>query len=287
MELMNEVEKYLNTKNYHVDHFFKIYSFANENIDGYMQYFDLREKSLLTVGSSCDQLLNANLNGCNDITVCDICPLVEYYYYLKLASILTFDREELLYFLCRTKYKDNREYNPHLFTKKNFRLVKDTLKSLDYESHNFWEYIFENYSREFIELLFQYGINSSRSITYCNRYLKNDYNYNQLKKTISNLSVSFINDDITSFKIDRTFDNIWLSNVAHYIEEDQISEMINHNIDMLSSNGQMLISYFWSKDMTIKGFPIKALLNSEYKQKIVSGAYDKKYKDSILVYRKI
>ena len=40
MELISEVDKYLTTKYYHVDYFFKIYSFANENIDGYMQYFD-------------------------------------------------------------------------------------------------------------------------------------------------------------------------------------------------------------------------------------------------------
>ena len=43
--------------------FSRIYSFATENVSGYIDYFNFNDKSLLTVGSSGDQILNAFYNG--------------------------------------------------------------------------------------------------------------------------------------------------------------------------------------------------------------------------------
>ena len=47
--------------------FSRIYSFTTENIAGYIEYFDLNNKNLLTIGSSGDQILNAFYNGAKDI----------------------------------------------------------------------------------------------------------------------------------------------------------------------------------------------------------------------------
>ena len=49
--------------------FNQIYPFATENISGYIDKFDLKDKSLLTVGSSGDQVINAILYGCKKISV--------------------------------------------------------------------------------------------------------------------------------------------------------------------------------------------------------------------------
>ena len=49
-------------KLYYISEFSKIYTFTTENISGYIDYFDLDNKSLLTVGSSGDQVLNAFYN---------------------------------------------------------------------------------------------------------------------------------------------------------------------------------------------------------------------------------
>ena len=43
----------------YISEFSKIYPFTTENIAGYIDYFDFDDKSLLTVGSSGDQILNA------------------------------------------------------------------------------------------------------------------------------------------------------------------------------------------------------------------------------------
>ena len=101
MDIIREVENHLNNEKEY-NSFFNIYSFTNENISSYIPFFDLKNKSLLTVGSSCDQVLNASYSGCEDITVCDVCSLTKYYYYLKIASLLELNRDEFLKFLCET-----------------------------------------------------------------------------------------------------------------------------------------------------------------------------------------
>ena len=49
MEILNEIEDYLSNDLYKSD-FFQLYSFTTENINGYMQFFELKDKSLLNVG---------------------------------------------------------------------------------------------------------------------------------------------------------------------------------------------------------------------------------------------
>lgn len=63
--------------------FGRIYPFTTENIAGYINLFNLDNKSLLTVGSSGDQVINASLFNCQDQTVIDINPFTRYYFYLK------------------------------------------------------------------------------------------------------------------------------------------------------------------------------------------------------------
>ena len=72
----------------------RINTFTTENINGYINYFDLKNKSLLTVGSSGNQLLNAYFYGTRDITLFDINPYAKYYAYMKVAAILTLNYDE-------------------------------------------------------------------------------------------------------------------------------------------------------------------------------------------------
>ena len=60
----------------YISEFSKIYPFTTENISGYINYFDFQNKSLLTVGSSFDQVLNAYMCGVRDITLYDINPYI-------------------------------------------------------------------------------------------------------------------------------------------------------------------------------------------------------------------
>ena len=73
-----------------VKRFDKLYKFTTENISGYISEFNFAGKSVLTVGSSGDQVINANMFGCNNITVVDLSGLAEYFFNLKKASLITF-----------------------------------------------------------------------------------------------------------------------------------------------------------------------------------------------------
>ena len=97
-----------------------IYPFTTENISGYINEFTLENRSLLTVGSSSDQVLNAILYGCENVTLLDINPYTKFYYYLKVACILTLNKEEYLEFLRYYNYpkvfKDNKNcFNIEIF----------------------------------------------------------------------------------------------------------------------------------------------------------------------------
>ena len=99
-----------------------IYPFTTENISGYIDKFNLINKSLLTVGSSSDQAINAIFNGCSDISVVDINPYTKFYYYLKVACLIELDLDEFLKFLRFKDYpkvfNDNKEvFNKEIYDK--------------------------------------------------------------------------------------------------------------------------------------------------------------------------
>ena len=81
----------------------RIYPFTTENINGYINYFDLKNKSLLTVGSSGDQILNAYKNRCRDITLLHLHPYAKYYINLKIAGILSLSYQEFIEFFYKMK----------------------------------------------------------------------------------------------------------------------------------------------------------------------------------------
>lgn len=108
---------------YHGTIFSRIYTFTTENISGYIDYFDFNNKSLLTVGSSGDQILNAFYSGARDITLFDINEYAKYYVYLKISAILSLSYEEFKLFFF--KYVGNPfKQNKYMFSKEIFEKNK-------------------------------------------------------------------------------------------------------------------------------------------------------------------
>ena len=232
---------------YDWQNFFKIYPFTTENITGYINLFDLKDKSLLTVGSSCDQILNAILMGCKDITLLDINPFVKYYYYLKMCAILELDLNNYLAFFRYKDYPTVFGDNKGVFDINIFNKIKNTLRLLNYEAYLFWDELFQVYSPLAVRnnLFFMDEGQNSRIIG-SNHYLQNSEYYNQLRNKITKVKTLFINDDILNFKNDNQYDNIWLSNIATYfIAENMIDIMVNKYYQLLDDNGLLLCSYLY------------------------------------------
>ena len=184
-----------------------IYPFTTENISGYINLFELENKSLLTVGSSGDQALNAILKGSKDITILDVNPYTEYYFYLKYASILQVSLKEFLKFFCYMNYPNIYEYNDKVFNKNTYLKIKDTLKNLNYNAYYFWEELFNTYKPYIIRKLFESDEDNWKYLKNYNLYLNPNY-YEELKQKITQTNIKFITTDIYNTNLSRNYDNI-------------------------------------------------------------------------------
>lgn len=227
--------------------FNNIYPFTTENISGYINYFDFGEKSLLTVGSSADQILNAILMNCKDITLLDINPFVKYYYYLKIAAILELDKDKYLSFFRYKNYPVTFEDNKSVYDKDIFSRIKMTLRMLDYEAYLFWDELFNAYGPLRVrDCMFSMDEPSTARIIGSNNYLFSDENYKLLRNKIIKINPLFINADILDYNCDRKYDNIWLSNIATYFKGYfMIDTTVNKYYSLLKNGGKLLYSYLY------------------------------------------
>ena len=283
--------------------FEEIYPFTTENIAGYIDYFDLQDKSLLTVGSSGDQIINAAFKGAKDITLLDINPYAKYYYYLKTAGILELSLTDFNEFFRYNDYPKVFKYNKKVFDKASYKKLKSTLKSLDNDSYLFWDELFDMYQPDYIRFsLFSNDEYGTSVLGKSNLYLQSENTYDETKTKLKELRPEFINEDIFKSNLTKNYDNIWLSNIACYLYQDKIKGMTDKFADKLAVDGKLLISYLYSIDMNTEydddWSPIYDLKNDlellkEYSPifhffKGVNGIKhnDDDIKDSVLIYQK-
>lgn len=229
--------------------FSKIYSFTTENIGGYIDYFDFNNKSLLTVGSSGDQVLNAFYNGCKDITLFDINPFAKFYVYLKIAAILSLSYKEFKLFFF--KYIDSPfGTNKAMFSTTLFNKIKDTLRILDFESFLFFDELFSMYDgRKIRSRLFDDDEDRFKVIMGANKYLRDEDSYNKLKAKISKIYFNYIQGDIFKDTINGKFDNIFLSNLCTISDLEELKKLITRlDSTNLKDKGSMLLAYLWEID---------------------------------------
>ena len=237
--------------------FYKMYPFTTENINGYIDNFSLEGKSLLTVGSSTDQVLNAILKGSTDITLLDICPYVKYYYYLKLVSILKLNREEFLEFFRYIDYPKVFKYNINVFKREVFEKIKMDLRVIDYESYLFWDELLQVYgSIGLRRKMFSNDEYRTDVITSVNAYLQSEENYNNLKDKILKVKPKFITSDAFNFTSDRSYDNIWLSNIGTRIAVTSLKILVNKMQEYLNKDGLMLMCYLYDCTKYTKYNPV-------------------------------
>lgn len=232
-----------------------VYPFTTENISGYINKFNLEDRSLLTVGSSGDQVINAILYDCKDITLYDKVLQSRYYFYLKCAGLLCLTKDEFLaFFKYREfhviKYGDNAD----VFNKKTYNKIKDTLRLLDYESYIYYDELFNTFTGLTIrKTLFETDEFRTDLIIKHNPYLKSELDYSEAKEKIKKVRPKFIYDNIFNISDQNKYDNIWLSNIATWLnDEKQIIKLVDKTEKCLNENGKLMISYLYGKVKGIK-----------------------------------
>lgn len=241
------MEGYCCEENLFANDFFRIYPFTTENICGYINSFNLENKSLLTLGSSLDQVINAILMGCIDLSVYDICPFTKYYFYLKKAGIMTLSYPEFLNYFCYVDYPKTFKYNQKVFGLDTYFKLVDTLKLLDYESFLFWDELFCNYAPLDVRMqLFHRDEYNFKILQQVNLYMKNEEWFIYTKEMIRNITPIFIYGDIYQLENLGIYDNIFLSNLACYNQNmNSYKEFIDHLCQYLSDDGMMLFAYLY------------------------------------------
>lgn len=226
-----------------------IYPFTNENILGYIPYFDMTDKRLLTVGSSGDQAINAKIKHAKVETIVDICPYTKYYFYLKKSALISLTYQEFLDFFCYYDYPKTFKRNENVFNLESYNKLREVLKNLDGEAFIFWETLFKIFPPLQIRLqLFSSDEEKIKILKRTNDYLQNEEHYLMSRKLIDSLNPEFIIDDIFRVQLEKTYDNIWLSNIGQYHDVEELRKLVTKLEKNLSITGQVLLCYLFDTD---------------------------------------
>lgn len=288
----------------YISEFSKIYPFTTENIAGYIDYFDFDDKSLLTVGSSGDQILNAFYNGARDITLFDINEYAKYYVYLKIAAILSLSYKEFKAFFFRhglTPFVRNH----HMFSPELYEKIKGNLRLLDYESFLFFDELFSLYEPTKIrERMFDDDEDRNVVIKGMNKYLKDEESYNKLQAIIRKISFRYINGNIFEEDVNGKFDNIFLSNLCTVANLEQLKSLLQKlDRNNLNSGGSIQLGYLWNASFDSEEYKAdwkeiyKMPIAKDYLKDFITEAHqipgprdilwdDPTKKDLVLIYRK-
>ena len=230
--------------------FFKIYPFTTENIDGYMDNFDVFGKKSLSVDSSGDQVINLAMRGCIDQTVIDVCPNAKFYFYLKKAGLLEFGYSEFLQFFRFRNYPMLFKDNLNVFSFDLFCKLKSRLYDLDLDSFIFWDTLFQEVSPEILRRRLFWGDEYQNKVLFrINSYLQNKSAYQQARESILDVNPRFVLSDLTdshdSLEDLNSYDFINLSNLGTWWSIQTTKSVVEKLSFHLNDDGQMLVCYLY------------------------------------------
>ena len=274
--------------------FCRVYNMTTENIFGFLNSYDLKNKKVLTVAGSGDQRLNSYLLGARDVTCFDINPLTELNMELKDRAIETLTLDEFLDFfgIINGYYDENSVLDFRLFDKFSILLDSDT--------YDFYNYVIQNNKGKDI----YFDGDNLDVLEKMNGYF-NYENYLKLQNIIKNKNIKFIDTDVHSLS-DRLngekFDMILLSNISDYTHhiypEDDLKhfrELIDRLMDNLKLYGIMQVGYIYSRygrgedisNFHINKYRHEYFPTSMFYSKFVNSYYNDSSYDKVITYQKL
>lgn len=256
-----------------------IYPFTNENIKGYLTYFDLNNKEILSVVGSGDHVLNMLLNV-DKIDAFDINLFAYYFFVLKKYAIAALEIDE---------YLDFFDMNNLSFDIKKFEKIKRIWQE-EKKALEFFEYLFHLKQAPYLKETSLFVRNKKESVQEFierNNYL-NEQNYNILKRNILDKQVIFHHKNIKSLKLDKQFDYIFMSNITDYLYDmfsgnvlGQYKKFLYSNlIPMLKQNGKIVSYLYDGRLIEFSTDEMNYVLNYGFTKKTVAD------NDKILIYEK-
>lgn len=212
--------------------------YLHSNEGDFYKNLNLNGKSVITVGSSCDQTLYSLLYGASDVTLFDINPFVYHLYQLKSAAIqnLSMRQTKQLFTI--------RPINAF----KNFsKIVSELAPNMPEDSATFWTEISKDFShREIIEGLFD-----RFSVRYPS-FLQNEKEYQQLREVLkANPQVNFVQASLENLSSalpqGKTYDVALLSNVLdYYPDHNSYRRDVKSLMPFMKQGGILQVNYSYN-----------------------------------------
>lgn len=231
-----------------------MYIYATEMVSDYYQKLKIRNKKILTICGSGDQVLDAMALGAKKVVGFDLNKWSEYIARLKIAAIKKLNYKEFLTFFGDTEKAPSFSYNLY---KKLRTALKPSIKK-------FFDGLYSKYTFSGRRLVkssyFRQREHMKLKIQEVNVYLKNETSYLRLGKILSKKDFVFINSgvDKISKKTNKKFDIVNLSNVPTYFvggllragKEDaieRISSVFSSLKKLVSKNGKIFYYFYTPK----------------------------------------
>ena len=202
----------------------KIYFSTNENLTELFNNVDFRDKDVLSVLSSSDQVFSSLYLGARKVDSFDINYLTIYYHYLRKWYILYFDG---LY--PKDIFKSNN-YIKEILSKVN------CMTELEKKAYDFWDmFSLELSSRN----LFNYGFDD-----FTIPYADNLYLFKNILKT-SDVNFNHL-DMFSDINLDKEYDIVIMSNLIEYAKTFEDIKMVKKNLDkLLKRKGRAIFTYIY------------------------------------------
>ena len=279
----------------------KMYAMTTENISGFINKYDLKNKKVLTVAGSGDQRLNCLLRGASEVVCFDTNPLADLQLRLKDTAIQRLSHDEFLkFFGVRNKKSGHSFLDKNTFDKIKYYLDEDVYLLYDFIINEFRGRPFKDTYNDYD---FEYGY-----MTELSNYISKD-NYRRMPELIENNKINFLDANIGSLSemLDgEKFDIILLSNISDYIHyfygDDHMKafkEIIDKLVNNLYDGGIMEVAYIYDENEykdskrydDYSKFHIEQSRNKyfspeEYPIQKVKGFHAKNPNDRIVTYQK-
>lgn len=259
----------------------RTYYNTNENLAEYIT--DLKDKDVLTVSSSGNQLINMIGRGAKRVDTFDINRYSPLFQNLRLYSIKYLSRDLALSFLSNI--------NSRLYFKFNMYLPD--------KEKEFFDYLFTNYDDDYVcSRLFYFSLNNIKNNNYYDPKILDYIKQRLTQVEHEHFSVSLY--QLTNY-LSTLYDSIYLSNISFYCTNvDKFLNYINYLRYYLNPNGKIYYAYLYEISETNVEEAIKKIsplfsdaFDSNKFSDIISNtelinirsAYDSEKKDTVLVLR--
>lgn len=265
--------------------FSEMYVFSTENLKGYIRKLKVKDKSVLTVTSSGDQLINLALSGATVVHNFDINKNTYYMTQLKLAALKTLRYEEFLHFFTdsesrKTKYistvpiEKKIKENEQVFDYKVYLSIRPCLKE---DCALYWDMLYEDFQFNG-SYLNDSGIligRDRKTVVTNNLYLKDEKHYEKAKEKVEEIEIKFFSLDMLKIHtLPYKYDIVILSSVYEYligkwyqvISEEEFKEYATKGIEnILNENGIVVLAYQYhaSRNQAYK-LSLKQLFQKQY-----------------------